>query len=1329
MSPSPPFPSPLLPPSSPHSASPTAPHPGVIGEHRASSSSINLPQHLQTQPQPQQQQQQQQIGDPPNGEFLLHLLQAGSQVQHQHQQQQQQGSNIGNGGAGAGIGAGGGGLGGGGYEQPGQKPHYSFAMPGIVSGGGDIPMAAWDPAVAALGPSHSYPQQHNGMVGGSVGGGALVGGGGGGGDGGMRDFPPPPPPPPPGLYPSSGHAHAQFHHNVSMGGSGWPPPPPHHHHHQQPPQQSPHLQQQQQHQQQQQQQHPFASQHPFPPTSSISSSFSSPGVDLRLLQQGGRGGGHSLVPIPGVQGVHLSPTLYGSHVEMLQRRSAEWHHHHQLAFNPAAAATAAIHHQHQQQQQQLQLRSMLGEGDIPPSNNSPAPRGASVAAAAAERGGAAPHQQFYGDGAELMKLLQISSSTNKASASSAAGVGVGVGLGGGGGGADTKAVVDKQQAGVGSSSNSSGGGVAVQQKPISPAIVHGPIGPPKRNENTTTRSSSSPAEDLLGRFWPAPPSPSFTNGSSKDHENSTKPPGFMAKDIGQANSVGLKDLQQQRAGWWGEQQQHVGGTEKKFELPVGVGGESLLNPPFANRDVGHRFGLSSRGLYPLNNKGVGLPENLEYPEGRGLLGGWAGDFLDEAGGIPGGGGGAQQQYRKNSSSTGGLGGRPREDQLYGKVVEQQQTVNFNSNNHNEQQQLLLQGEGPSSKEFEMEYSRESNGRVGEGNRGGLGGRRGPPPRGAIGGGRRGGRIVTGQWVAVNERQREREGSLDISGGGPSGDIIGGGGESGSDKGSNSAGNSFKEESMSFAKEGGGSQKMRDELKRRRGGQQQEWRMKSQPSHPSQIQTQVQHQGPGPKMVDFFSAGLDSSVLINGNYQVSSPMKIRPLASQVDHPGLPSNVVQESSGVPGSAIEESKQIYHDRAGYLANGRSEGIEDGFGKDDEEELAEAFAGYLDPMDEREIGHRQGFNQTSPVQEEVEFEARQENMRETRRHPHRTIPAPSLKPEMRYRPDLEKFTGQMLSLYTSLIPTNEEENRRRQFLSHLDQLVARDWPGAMLFLFGSCANAFGVCNSDIDVCLSINDDQLSKADLVLKMAAILRSDNMQNVQALTHARVPIVKFTDPTTGISCDICVNNMLAVVNSKLLHDYSRIDVRLRQLAFLVKHWAKRRQVNETYRGTLSSYAYVLMCIHFLQQRKPAILPCLQEMRPTYRVTVGNIDCAYYDQVETLQNFGSGNMETLGELLTSFFEYWAFRHDYNRAVISVRTGGYLSKDEKEWTRRIGNERHLICIEDPLETVHDLGRVVDRHSIRVLRDEFHRAAKILRHDLNPCITLFEPFIREKP
>jgi len=30
-------------------------------------------------------------------------------------------------------------------------------------------------------------------------------------------------------------------------------------------------------------------------------------------------------------------------------------------------------------------------------------------------------------------------------------------------------------------------------------------------------------------------------------------------------------------------------------------------------------------------------------------------------------------------------------------------------------------------------------------------------------------------------------------------------------------------------------------------------------------------------------------------------------------------------------------------------------------------------------------------------------------------------------------------------------------------------------------------------------------------------------------------------------------------------------------------------------------------------------------------------------------------------------------------------------------VGNDRHLICIENPFETSHDLGRVVVKFSIR--------------------------------
>ena len=89
------------------------------------------------------------------------------------------------------------------------------------------------------------------------------------------------------------------------------------------------------------------------------------------------------------------------------------------------------------------------------------------------------------------------------------------------------------------------------------------------------------------------------------------------------------------------------------------------------------------------------------------------------------------------------------------------------------------------------------------------------------------------------------------------------------------------------------------------------------------------------------------------------------------------------------------------------------------------------------------------------------------------------------------------------------------------------------------------------------------------------------------------------------------------------------------------------------------------------------------------SVGPWSCHYYDQIETLKGFGAANTESLGQLVWSFFEYWAWNHDYNNSVISIRTGGYITKSQKEWTRRVGNERHLICVEVSLRTLAQAGR----------------------------------------
>ena len=67
-----------------------------------------------------------------------------------------------------------------------------------------------------------------------------------------------------------------------------------------------------------------------------------------------------------------------------------------------------------------------------------------------------------------------------------------------------------------------------------------------------------------------------------------------------------------------------------------------------------------------------------------------------------------------------------------------------------------------------------------------------------------------------------------------------------------------------------------------------------------------------------------------------------------------------------------------------------------------------------------------------------------------------------------------------------------------------------------------------------------------------------------------------------------------------------------------------------------------------------------MEPTYSVTVDDIECAFFDQVGKLCDFGSRNKETIAQLVWAFFNYWAYRHDYANSVISVRTGSIIRLD---------------------------------------------------------------------
>jgi hypothetical protein len=75
-----------------------------------------------------------------------------------------------------------------------------------------------------------------------------------------------------------------------------------------------------------------------------------------------------------------------------------------------------------------------------------------------------------------------------------------------------------------------------------------------------------------------------------------------------------------------------------------------------------------------------------------------------------------------------------------------------------------------------------------------------------------------------------------------------------------------------------------------------------------------------------------------------------------------------------------------------------------------------------------------------------------------------------------------------------------------------------------------------------------------------------MEKVTCISAAKVPIVKIWDPELKLACDMNVNNTLALENTRMIRIYVEIDPRIRQLGMILKHWARRRVINDA--GTLS-----------------------------------------------------------------------------------------------------------------------------------------------------------------
>ncbi|KAL4792374.1 hypothetical protein BDV19DRAFT_255254 [Aspergillus venezuelensis] len=317
-------------------------------------------------------------------------------------------------------------------------------------------------------------------------------------------------------------------------------------------------------------------------------------------------------------------------------------------------------------------------------------------------------------------------------------------------------------------------------------------------------------------------------------------------------------------------------------------------------------------------------------------------------------------------------------------------------------------------------------------------------------------------------------------------------------------------------------------------------------------------------------------------------------------------------------------------------------------------------------------------------------------------------------------KLTEEMLKVYHRLLPSSESETRRRKFVRKLEDLLNRQWPGSEIkvHVFGSSGNKLCSSDSDVDICISTTYKDLEHVCL---LADVLARNGMEQVVCISHAKVPIVKIWDPELRMKCDMNVNNTMALENTRMVRTYVDIDDRVRPLAMLVKHWTKRRILSDAGTGgTLSSYTWICLIINFLQTRQPPILPSLQARPHERKISADGFVCSFDDDLNTLAGYGRENKQSLGELFFQFFRYYGHELDYEKYVVSVREGKLISKEDKGW-HLLQNNR--LCVEEPFNTIRNLGNTADDTSFRGVHMELRRAFKALSDgDFELCCEQYE-------
>ena len=256
----------------------------------------------------------------------------------------------------------------------------------------------------------------------------------------------------------------------------------------------------------------------------------------------------------------------------------------------------------------------------------------------------------------------------------------------------------------------------------------------------------------------------------------------------------------------------------------------------------------------------------------------------------------------------------------------------------------------------------------------------------------------------------------------------------------------------------------------------------------------------------------------------------------------------------------------------------------------------------------------------------------------------------------------------------------------------------------YGSYMNNFLIDSGDIDICIVPRCNILEFDQYFEKIKEEIINKKYAE-HKLTHrtGRYVLLRVIDNKTKFMIDICVHNMLPILNTNLIRLYSLFDQRFHILGLYIKHWAKINKIHGAPDKFLSSYALLLLLIHFLQKVvEPRVLPNLQKIdinkenlyKYYHNGEYIKTNIYYEEDLNKIKGYmnkinkGLENKESAVNLLVKFFEYYSYFFD-NDQIISI------NRDLNECIKN-KSDNIAFSIEDPFDKQHNPGKSMQINSI---------------------------------